>query len=161
LSEVVEEVEQAVGGQKLPRARLRAFVASLLASNAVSRSKNVVLLNETWALAPSQRSELRRLEKKLVRLGASLLEALNVRVMMHSALSTPYTMLLFGLVNWTYTWYEPKGPVSPAELADRITDLFLNGFPNVSATLSVASHTNTRSRPRRTGSGPTSGRGLA
>jgi AcrR family transcriptional regulator len=139
MSEVIQEVEQAVAGQKLPRARLRAFVAALLANNAVSRSKNITLLNETWALPPGQRSEIRRLQRKLVRIGTSLLEALNSRVMMHSALSTPYTMLLFGLVNWTYTWYEPKGAVTPTELADRITDLFLSGFPSASPTVSVAS----------------------
>jgi AcrR family transcriptional regulator len=133
LTQVVGQVQAAVDGQSDPEARLRAFLSALLESNAASRSKNLVLLNETGALAREQRSEIRRLEKKLVRVGTELLKPLNPAVMARSELQTPYTMFLFGLVNWTYTWYDPKGPLAPAEVAAQIAELFLNGYPNISA----------------------------
>lgn len=34
---------------------------------------------------------------------------------------------LFGMMNWIYTWYDPKGPVSPETLADHFAQLFLTG----------------------------------
>lgn len=34
---------------------------------------------------------------------------------------------LFGMMNWIYTWYDPKGPVSPETLADQFAHLFLTG----------------------------------
>lgn len=34
---------------------------------------------------------------------------------------------LFGMMNWIYTWYDPKGPVSPATLAEHFAQLFLAG----------------------------------
>ena len=26
-------------------------------------------------------------------------------------------MMLFGMINWTHTWYDPAGPLEPAEIA--------------------------------------------
>jgi hypothetical protein len=31
------------------------------------------------------------------------------------------------MMNWIYTWYDPKGPVSPETLADHFAQLFLTG----------------------------------
>jgi hypothetical protein len=40
-------------------------------------------------------------------------------------------MMFYGLVNWTYTWYDASGPLQPDELSSRMADLFLAGFPNL------------------------------
>ena len=37
-------------------------------------------------------------------------------------------MMFYGLLNWTYIWYDPNGPVAPDEFAHRACDTFLNGF---------------------------------
>jgi hypothetical protein len=37
-------------------------------------------------------------------------------------------MILFGIINFTYTWYDPKGGIGPKEFADTAVELFLNGF---------------------------------
>ena len=37
-------------------------------------------------------------------------------------------MLLFGMINFTYTWYDAKGAVKPKAFAEMASDLFLNGF---------------------------------
>ena len=36
-------------------------------------------------------------------------------------------MILFGIINYTYTWYDPKGGIGPQEFADTAVDLFLTG----------------------------------
>lgn len=130
---VLKQVQEAVDAHADQYDRFNAFLRALLESNALSRSKNIVLLNETGGLAPEQAMEIKRLEKKLVQLGTELLKPLNMAVMARSELRMPYTMLLFGLVNWTYTWYNPKGPLSPAEIAARIGEVFLRGFPQAAA----------------------------
>ena len=38
-----------------------------------------------------------------------------------------FTFLLFGMCNWIYSWYHPRGPVSPEELSAIIYDLFMEG----------------------------------
>jgi AcrR family transcriptional regulator len=37
------------------------------------------------------------------------------------------TKALFGALNWTITWYREDGPLSPEEISDHLTDLFLEG----------------------------------
>jgi hypothetical protein len=32
------------------------------------------------------------------------------------------------MMNFIYTWYDPKGPVAPDELAGMVAEVFLNGF---------------------------------
>lgn len=39
-------------------------------------------------------------------------------------------MVLFSSINWLYDYYKPHGKLSPAEIADIITDIFLNGIKN-------------------------------
>jgi hypothetical protein len=37
-------------------------------------------------------------------------------------------MMLIGMLNWTDVWYRPSGPLKSAELCERMTRLFLDGF---------------------------------
>lgn len=38
------------------------------------------------------------------------------------------TLLILSSINWIYQWYRPDGPMSPEEIARRITDLLFNGL---------------------------------
>ena len=37
------------------------------------------------------------------------------------------TFILFGMCNWIYSWYDPKGSFTPSELSDTIYTVFLEG----------------------------------
>ena len=36
--------------------------------------------------------------------------------------------VLFGMMNWIYNWYDPRGKLKVSELVDNVTRLFLHGF---------------------------------
>ena len=38
------------------------------------------------------------------------------------------TLLILSSINWIYQWYRPDGPMTPEEIARRITDLLFNGL---------------------------------
>jgi len=38
------------------------------------------------------------------------------------------TLLILSSINWIYQWFSPDGPMTPEEIARRITDLFFNGL---------------------------------
>ena len=38
------------------------------------------------------------------------------------------TLALFGMLNWTYSWYRPERDGSPERLTERMLGLFLDGF---------------------------------
>ena len=45
-----------------------------------------------------------------------------------AALTTPMTMLLFGMINWMFTWMKPDGKLDYDTLAPMVADLFLGGL---------------------------------
>jgi TetR/AcrR family transcriptional regulator len=47
---------------------------------------------------------------------------------MRRSLVKPTAMLLFGMLNWTHTWYRPDGALAPEQLAALAGDLFLSGL---------------------------------
>ena len=46
-------------------------------------------------------------------------------------LSKPTTMLLFGMINWMFTWFRPDGALSYEDMAPIVADLFFGGVPAV------------------------------
>jgi hypothetical protein len=41
---------------------------------------------------------------------------------------TVATYALFGMMNWIYNWYDPRGKLKVSQLVDQITHLFVSGF---------------------------------
>jgi hypothetical protein len=50
-----------------------------------------------------------------------------------AAMSKPLTMLLFGMINWMFTWMKPGGELDHAAMAPIVSDLFLGGLGAVEA----------------------------
>jgi hypothetical protein len=41
---------------------------------------------------------------------------------------TAITMMLFGMINWTFTWLRPGGPMSYAAFADEVVAVLEKGM---------------------------------
>jgi len=48
-----------------------------------------------------------------------------------TALAKPLTMILFGMINWTFTWLKDRGPLTYSDMAPLVADLFLGGIGRV------------------------------
>jgi len=46
----------------------------------------------------------------------------------HAQNKIPLTMMLFGMINWTFTWLRPQGPLSYDAFAQEVIDTLENGF---------------------------------
>jgi len=108
--------------------RFTRFVSAFVQEGAKSRDHHLVLMNDIKFLPAAQREDVRKMELELMHLMVGLLRELNPERMAQTKVRTPYALLLFGMVIWTFTWYEKTGAISPAELAERISELFLDGF---------------------------------
>lgn len=91
-------------------------------SGAADRHK--VLLNELSRLPPARRREIVEKQRSIVDAVQALLKKLPGSPR-DAARIRAFTMLLFGMINWTHSWYDPAGPVSPDELADMVAALVL------------------------------------
>ena len=57
-------------------------------------------------------------------------------------LAKPLTMLLFGMINWMFTWMKPGGRLDHAAIAPIVADLFLGGVGAVKMPPAVAQEEN-------------------
>ena len=108
--------------------RFQRYVDAFVRRAAHSRDEHLVLMNDLKFLPAAHRKQVRRLETQLVDLMIGLLKEINPKLMLPDKVQTPYAMLLFGMIIWTLTWYQKGGPIAPAELAARISHLFVHGF---------------------------------
>src|SRR4030095_7982516 len=66
-------------------------------------------------------------------------------------LAKPMTMLLFGMINWMFTWLKPDGELDHAAIAPMVADLFLGGLPAVAVTRGSAAALHWSRGPRHRG----------
>ena len=126
--EAVAATSGAGGGN--PEERLRAFIRHHLTFFANHMDEMKVLSHEAESLSGAPLQEVRELKRSYVDLLLGLVADVESgdgspppRVNRHVAVYT-----LFGMMNWIYTWYDPKGSVGVEELAESICRLFLYGY---------------------------------
>jgi AcrR family transcriptional regulator len=114
-----------------PQERLRSLILALVNEYADARHAHRVLTEDIKYLREDAREALLAQQREVVSGLAEVVLALRPDLR-HRALHKPLTMLLFGMVNWMFTWVRPDGPLRHAELAPMVADLFLGGLPAVS-----------------------------
>ncbi len=123
---VEEEAALALQGE----ARLRHFIQRIVAEYADAQDAHRVLTEDVKFLQPIDRERVLGKERKVV---AGFAQA--VAEMRADApgvpLSKPLTMLLFGMINWMFTWLKPGGDLDHAAMGPIVADLFIGGIAAV------------------------------
>jgi len=121
---VVREVE-AQGLQ--PQQRLRELILRFVAEYANAQDAHHVLTEDVKFLEPHDRRRVQSAERDVV---AGFARAVGEErpELREAVLTTPLTMLLFGMINWMFTWMKPDGPLDYETLAPIVADLFLGGL---------------------------------
>ena len=88
---------------------------------AASRQK--VLLNELAHLPDAMRETIVSKQRQVVEVTQKLLTALTPGLAGDPKRARVQTMLLFGMINWTHTWYDPDGAIKIDELAEMVLEL--------------------------------------
>lgn len=113
-------------------ARLRELIRRFVHEYAQARHDHGVLTQDVKFLEPRDRSRVLKKERAVVAaFAASIAEARPE--LARAALDKPLTMLLFGMINWMFTWLKPGGSLSHDDMAPIVADLFLGGLGAVRA----------------------------
>jgi AcrR family transcriptional regulator len=121
-------VEIAAKGPWPPAEKLRRAMRAHV--NVVARAREAarVFLEEWTALSEPRREEVRALRDRYESLWDGIIRE-GIRKGAFRKMDRRFARLLvLSAANWTYTWYDPAGPLSPDEIADRFTDLLLDGL---------------------------------
>ena len=125
LVEAAAAVEQEGGDAATRLGRLiRRFMSQYV--GAAARQK--VLLNELDNLPAARRADIVAKQRGLIALVEHLLGELHPPLRSDAPRRRAAAMLLFGMINWTHTWFDPAGAVSAEELGDMATRLVIAGL---------------------------------
>jgi len=110
-----------------PQAQVRELIVSFLDVYASSQAAHRVLTEDVKFLEPADQKRVLDGQREVV---AAFAEAIaDVRPELRATqLHKPLTMLLFGMMNWMFTWLQPGGKLTHAAMAPIVADLFFNGL---------------------------------
>lgn len=137
---IIGETEAHAQRKKLDdRAALHELVRAFLAEYETSATRHVALLNDTKFLSDetpdtkvSQRDLILQRQRDVVSAFTHFLRrAYPDRLT--DANQAAVTMMLFGMINWTFTWLRPGGQMSYAQFADEVIQTLEHGFGNCTA----------------------------
>jgi AcrR family transcriptional regulator len=155
---VVEGAEAELAQGRGPRDRLNRFIRHHVTYFARHMSEMKVLSHEAESLTGERVARVNELKRRYVALLVGLIKGIEGATPSRSPLSAPRSRFsgpndapdataldpnvaayaLFGMMNWIYNWYDPKGTVPPETLAEQFSRIFLDGITVPSPTL--ASH---------------------
>jgi len=123
-----------VGAERLaPEAHLRELIHRIVLEYADAQHAHRVLTDDVRFLDDDDRERILGKEREVVVGFARAVTALRPELK-RARLAKPLTMLLFGMINWMFTWMRTTGPLDHAAMAPIVADLFLGGLPAVKLT---------------------------
>ncbi len=111
-----------------PRGNFRRFSRALLRRYTGAADSQKVLLYELNNLPAPQRAEIVTKQRRLVAFAEELLTEAAPRNGVDRTRLRAQVMLFFGMLNWSHTWFDPRGPISRARLADLAADTILSSL---------------------------------
>jgi AcrR family transcriptional regulator len=117
-------------------ARLRALIERFMRVYEHSAAYHRVLVQDVKYLSAPHRNRARARQRRVVEAFAQAIAAVAPELA-GSDLLKPVTMVLFGMMNWTFTWLREDGPLSYADLAPVVSGIFLAGVRQVKAARAV------------------------
>ena len=126
--QTLADLVAAVTAQNLaPEAHLRALIARFVQEYGEAQHQHRVLTEDVKFLDAEDRARLLAVERRVVAAFAEAVAAVRPELR-DARLQKPLTMLLFGMINWTFTWLRPDGELTYEAVAPMVADLFFGGL---------------------------------
>ena len=103
-------------------ARLRALTVAFMRLYASAQNHHKVLVNELDNLPHERRAEVVAKQRRIIAAAEDVIAEIG-----SGGAARVNTMLFFGMINWTHTWYDPQGPFMPEALAMRVVEIMQRG----------------------------------
>src|SRR5689334_24214318 len=123
---IIENARERLKQSADPEERLRLFIENHLEYFLANKEAMKVLTHEDETLKNGRGTEIRAIKREYYRICFDLLEDLRRQHDLDFS-SRLAVMSLFGMINWIYTWHNPRIDADAAELARQMGDIFLAG----------------------------------
>jgi AcrR family transcriptional regulator len=146
--QLLEVVMRAQAECAEPRALLALLIERFVREYASAQDAHRVLTEDVRFLAEEDRQRILDVEREVVARFAQSMRALRPELSGRD-LDKPLAMLLFGMINWLFTWFKPGRGLDYEQLAPMVADLFLHGMLDMGMPASPAPATPARRRESR------------
>ena len=157
-STIVDQLQERLREVNDPEQRIRVFIHNHLEYFLANLKAMKVLSHEDEALTGPLAAEIAAMKRDYYLIIRGLVEDLRRQKGkgFNGEVSARVAALsLFGMMNWIYTWHNPRRDAGAQELADEMADIFLGGLLGENARLvapsSAASTTPAQAKPARAG----------
>ncbi len=123
---IVQRLKARLEGVTDAEERIRIFILNHLEYFLANQAAMKVLSHEAEALRNGFASEVAAIKREYYRICVGLLD--NLKADRDLQFSTRIAVLsLFGMMNWIYTWHNPRVDADAVSMAREMGDLFLRG----------------------------------
>ena len=133
LHALIDEVTQGDAVHPPPAdatAHVRRLIERFVLEYAGARHAHRVLTEDVKFLERANQARVLELQRQVVSSFANAIAQVRPELVA-ADLHKPLAMLLFGMMNWLFTWLQPDGKLSHADMAPVVADLFLGGLSAV------------------------------
>jgi len=130
-STIIERLRARLEKISNPEQRIRVFILNHLEYFLANQKAMKVLSHEDDALKNGFGAEIAAVKREYYRICVGLMEELKQSRGLDFS-SRMAVLSLFGMMNWIYTWYNPRADAGAGELARQMGDIFLQGICSAS-----------------------------
>jgi AcrR family transcriptional regulator len=124
---ILEKLKSQLEDVTDPEQRIRVFILNHLQYFVSNQQGLKVLSHEDESLKNGLSSEIAGIKREYYRICLGLMEDLRRKRGLDFNARTA-VMSLFGMINWIYTWYNPRVDGNAEALAERMGNIVLNGI---------------------------------
>lgn len=130
LQHLADLTDEVAAQQLAPEPHLRELILRFVQAYGQAQNQHRVLTEDLKFLDDEHRARMVDVERQVVGRFAEAVAALRPELR-GAHLHKPLTMLLFGMINWTFTWLRPDGALTYGAVAPMVADLFFGGLSAV------------------------------
>jgi len=114
-----------------PQRRLFRLTEEFMQLYVPASNRHKVLLNDLDKLPPQRRKIVVAEQRLLLDAVDAILVELSATLANNPRERRAAIMIYFGMINWTHTWFDPKGALDTNEIAKLSVNIFLKGVLNL------------------------------
>lgn len=132
-TEVLERLRERLAAERDPEGAVRVLIRNHIEYFVANMTAMKVLAHEDNTLKNGYGKEIQAIKREYYRVCSDVLERFRKEKVGRDPGAARKNerrvavMSLFGMMNWIYTWYNPRVDVASGELADQIANMYLHG----------------------------------
>ncbi|MBI4483032.1 MAG: TetR/AcrR family transcriptional regulator [Acidobacteria bacterium] len=126
--QLLEQLRERLKQGHSPEEKLQVLVQNHLEYFVQHMKEMKVLSREASSLEGPQLQEINEIKRNYFRLALKIVQELEAQGRLRKLNPRVAVLSLFGMMNWIYTWYDPRRNGGPQELARNMTEIFLGGL---------------------------------